>query len=270
MRPSGLILLSLFVLIALGVGLGAAVGSSRGGGDAAVTTQAGPEPSPPAVPTPEAGASPPSSVIAPRVAPTVRRSLRRTPRRRQNGPITAFAPPGGWTSRPVGRANDGRLKGGVLFPEQTRDTVTWDAIEQRSPNRDWRRVGTDRLVWTIQRVAADVRRANPGMPRVVVSDLSLPQGGSFGPEYGGMGHASHQNGLDVDIAYPRIDRIERGVERVGQVDRRLAQALVNGFVTAGAQFVFVGRTVGLTGPERVVQRVANHDDHLHVRLPRLP
>jgi hypothetical protein len=64
-----------------------------------------------------------------------------------------------------------------------------------APQPDWRRVGTDRLVRTILTVAASYRRANPGAPRVVVSDLSLPQGGRFGPEYGGLGHASHQNGL---------------------------------------------------------------------------
>jgi murein endopeptidase len=154
----------------------------------------------------------------------------------------------------------------VLLPAEGPDHTTWDAIDQVHPNRDWRRVGTDRLVRTILTVAAKYRRENPGAPRVVVSDLSLPQGARFGPEYGGLGHASHQNGLDVDVAYPRKDRQEIGVERVQQVDRKLAQALVTAFVEAGAQYVFVGPRTGLKGPRAIVQPLGNHDDHLHFRL----
>lgn len=172
-------------------------------------------------------------------------------------------------SRALGRPNRGRLASGVLFPAEGPDVTTWDAVLQTAPNRDWRRVGTDRLVRTILAVAADYRRAYPGAPKVVVSDLSLPRGGRFGAEYGGLGHASHQNGLDVDIAYPRKDRREIGVRRVGQIDRRLSQALVNRFVAAGAQFVFVGPRTGLTGPRAVVQKLGNHDDHLHLRIPNL-
>ncbi len=172
-------------------------------------------------------------------------------------------------SRALGKPNQGRLADGVLLPADGPDVATWDAVLQTSPNRDWRRVGTDRLVRTILTVAADYRRARPGAPRVVVSDLSLPQGGRFGPEYGGLGHASHQNGLDVDIAYPRKDRREVGVNRVGEIDRALSQALVDRFVAAGAQFVFVGPRTGLKGPNAVVQKLANHDDHLHMRLPNL-
>jgi hypothetical protein len=48
----------------------------------------------------------------------------------------------------------------------------------------------------------------------------------------------------------------------------LAQALVDLFVKAGAQFVFVGPHVGLRGPKRVVQSLALHDDHMHVRIRR--
>ncbi len=170
-------------------------------------------------------------------------------------------------SRAVGRPNRGRLENGVLLAPDSADHTTWDAVEQASPNRDWRRVGTDRLIRTILTVAASYRRAHPGAPRLVVSDLSLPQGGHFGSEYGGLGHASHQNGLDVDVAYPRADRREIGVQRVGQIDRRLSQALVDAFVKAGAQYVFVGPRTRLRGPARVVQVIPDHDDHLHVRIP---
>ncbi len=170
-------------------------------------------------------------------------------------------------SRAIGLPHRGRLAHGVLLPPEGPDHTTWDLVEEVSPNRDWRRVGSDRLVKTLLTVAARYRRAHPGAPRVVINDLSLPQGGRFGPEYGGLGHASHQNGLDADISYPRADGQEIGVDRVGQIDRELSQALVDAFVAAGARYVFVGPRTRLRGPRSVVQELANHDDHLHLRIP---
>ena len=40
---------------------------------------------------------------------------------------------------------------------------------------------------------------------MAVGDLSRRHGGDFGPRFGYIGHASHQNGLDVDVYYPRAD-----------------------------------------------------------------
>ncbi len=181
--------------------------------------------------------------------------------------VTAPAPT--VPSRAVGRTNRGHLEHGVLLPAEGADHTTWDMVERVTPNRDWRRVGTDRLVKTLLAVAARYRRAHRGAPRVVISDLSLPEGGRFGPEYGGLGHASHQNGLDADIVFPRSDGQEIGVDRVGEIDRRLSQALVDAFVSAGAQYVFVGPRTHLRGPNGVVQVIPHHDDHLHVRIPNV-
>jgi hypothetical protein len=124
-------------------------------------------------------------------------------------------------------------------------------------------------------VARAHRRAFPGAPRVVVGDLSRPGGGDFSApptrsEFGprtAVGHVSHQNGLDADVYLPRRDGRERAPDRPEDVDRRLAQDLVDRFVAAGAQFVFVGPRTGLTGPPGVAQVLARHDGHLHVRLP---
>ena len=74
----------------------------------------------------------------------------------------------------------------------------------------------------------------------------------------------------MDIYYPRKDGRELEARRVAQVDRDLAQDLVDRFVEAGARRVFVGPTVGLRGPRPVVQALPFHDDHLHVRLPLEP
>jgi murein endopeptidase len=168
----------------------------------------------------------------------------------------------------VGRATRGRLVRGVQLPAEAEAWVTWDPILHRVPNRAWRRHGTDRLVLTVVTVLEDFRVAHPGAPRVLVGDLSRPRGGSFGRRFGGLGHASHQNGLDVDVYYPRLDRLERAPRKPAQVDRALAQDLVDRFVAAGARLVFTGPNLGLRGPNRIVEPLVHHDDHLHVRLPR--
>ncbi len=108
--------------------------------------------------------------------------------------------------------------------------------------------------------------AHPDAPRVLVGDLSRRRGGWFGRRYGGLGHLSHQNGLDVDVYYPRLDGLERAARRPDQVDRVAAQELVDRFVAFGATKVFVGPRVHLSGRRGVVTPLVYHDDHLHVRL----
>jgi murein endopeptidase len=170
------------------------------------------------------------------------------------------------SSYALGQPWHGRLANGDQLLREGDDHFTWDPVLKRTPNRPWRRWGTRRLVRTVLTVLAAHRAAHPEAPRVGVGDLSRPNGGDFGPRFGGIGHASHQNGLDVDVYYPRIDRQERAPTRVGQVDFALAQDLVDRFVRAGATKVFVGPSTPLRGPRRIVQKLVNHDDHLHVRL----
>lgn len=170
-------------------------------------------------------------------------------------------------SRALGEPFAGRLVGGVRLPHAGRDFYTWDPIHRARPNRHWRRWGTRRLVRVILRVAREHRAAHPGAPRLTIGDLSRPRGGDFGPRFGGLGHASHQNGLDVDVYYPRLDRREVAPRRVDQIDMELAQDLVDRFVAAGGRYVFVGPSTPLSGPPRRVQQLVHHDDHLHVRIP---
>jgi hypothetical protein len=169
-------------------------------------------------------------------------------------------------SRALGLPWQGRLGAAVRLTAGGPDHFTWDPVIKRSPNRPWRRWGTARLLRTVYRVLAEHRRANAGAPRVGIGDLSRPRGGDFGPQFGGIGHASHQNGLDVDIYYPRRDHRERAPTRVAQIDRRLAQDLVDRFVEAGAVKVFVGPNTSLRGPPGIVQALVHHDNHIHVRL----
>ncbi len=169
-------------------------------------------------------------------------------------------------SRPLGKPWAGRLVRGVLLPEEGADYFTWDPVFDAVPNRAWRRWGSDSLIRTLLAVLREYTAAHPEAPRVAVGDLSRPFGGRFGKRFGGRGHASHQNGLDVDVYYPRRDRRERAPRTVAQVDQRLAQDLVDRFIAAGAAFVFVGTGTRLTGPPAVVQAIAYHDDHMHVRI----
>jgi murein endopeptidase len=160
----------------------------------------------------------------------------------------------------------GRLVGGVRLPAAGEHFFTWDPVLRRSPNRSWRRWGTDRLVRLVLRIALEYRAAHPDAPRMAVGDLSRPRGGDFGPRFGYIGHASHQNGLDVDVYYPRADGRERAPRFASQIDRRLSQDLVDRFVRAGAVLVFVGPNTGLRGPPGVVVPLVNHDNHLHARI----
>jgi murein endopeptidase len=180
-------------------------------------------------------------------------------------------PPIEWRdSRAVGKPFAGRLVDGVQLPEACRDFGTYDWGLRTSPNRPWRRWGTDRLVQTLLDVLGEYRAANPQAPRVGIADLSRPHGGRFGRNFGGLGHASHQNGLDVDVYYPRLDGLERRAYKPSQVDLELAQDLLDRFVAAGARTIYVGPSLGLKGPRKVVEPLAHHDDHMHVRLELRP
>jgi murein endopeptidase len=161
----------------------------------------------------------------------------------------------------LGRPYHGSLVRGVRFPAAGRSFFTWDPILHRSPDRPWRRYGNDRLVRIVFRVLAGYARAHPHAPRVGIGDLSRPHGGYFGPK-----HASHQNGLDVDVYYPRRDRREQPPHSPAQIDRRLAQNLLNRFLHAGAARIFVGPNTHLTGPPRIVQVLGFHDNHMHIRI----
>jgi murein endopeptidase len=166
----------------------------------------------------------------------------------------------------IGYQTAGRLIRGVRLPSEGEHFFTWDPVKRRSPNRWWRRWGTDRLVRLLLQVGREYHAVHPRAPRIGIGDLSRPRGGDFGPRFGYIGHASHQNGLDADIYYPRADRREQAPRYASQIDRGLSQWLVDRFVAKGAIAVFVGPGTGLRGSPEIVQPLVNHDNHLHVRI----
>jgi murein endopeptidase len=161
----------------------------------------------------------------------------------------------------LGEPAAGRLVSGVRLPREGQDFFTWDPVLHRVPNRASRRWGTDKLVRFLLKVVGEYAAAHPAAPRVGIGDLSRRRGGPFGPV-----HMTHQNGLDADVYYPRRDRRERPPTLVSQIDRRLAQDLLDRFVAAGAKLVYVGPNTGFRGPRGVVEVLWNHDNHLHVRI----
>ncbi len=70
----------------------------------------------------------------------------------------------------------------------------------------------------------------------------------------------------MSLGSPAANGVERRPGTPDLVDEELSQDLVDRFVAAGAQKVFVGPSLHLTGPRKVVVKLVHHDDHLHDRL----
>ena len=155
----------------------------------------------------------------------------------------------------------GSLIAGTQLPVEGPNWVTWNPVTDSVPNAPRRLHGNERTIRTIVTVIDAYRAENPRAPRVVVGDISYEGGGPMDA------HVSHQNGLDVDIYYPRLDGALRAPSSPEAVDRRLAQDLLDRFLDAGATMVFVGYRTGLHGPARVVVPYPRHENHMHVRFP---
>jgi hypothetical protein len=162
----------------------------------------------------------------------------------------------------VGLPYGGSLIDGTQLPVKGPNWVTWNPNTDRTPNAPKRLYGNERTIRKIISVVGAYRAANSGAVRVVIGDISREGGGVMDE------HVSHQNGLDVDVYYPRRDGKLRAPHARDEIDRRLAQDLVDRFVAAGAQMIFVGYSTGLHGPAGVVIPYANHEYHMHVRFPR--
>jgi hypothetical protein len=163
----------------------------------------------------------------------------------------------------VGLPWGGSLIGGTQLPVEGPSWVTWNPATDSGPNAPDRLYGNERTIRAIVTVTDAYRAAHPEAARVVIGDISREGGGPMRDE-----HVSHQNGLDVDIYFPRLDRTLRAPRAPSEIDHRLAQDLLDRFVAAGAQMVFVGYSTGLHGPAGVVIPYPGHENHMHVRFPR--
>jgi murein endopeptidase len=169
-------------------------------------------------------------------------------------------------SQALGSTDSGRLAHGMQLPAAGIGFVSWDDLRWRRPDRGWRRFGTDRLIDFLEELGQEWHAAHPAAAPLLIGDLSRTHGGPFGSEFGGLGHASHQKGIDADIYYPRRDQKLIAARTPAQIDHRLAQSLVNMIVAKGVEYAFVGPHTGLTGPHKIVIPLVDHDDHVHVRI----
>jgi murein endopeptidase len=182
-------------------------------------------------------------------------------------PTSATETPIVWKqSVALGRPTRGKLRNGVQLPTEGSMFATWDPGTKSVRSAGWRRWGTDHLISHSLCAIESFAAGRPVGARILLGDISLPEGGQFGPEYGGLGHASHQNGLDIDVYYPRKDGAETVVGNVKDIDRVATQALINEFIRYGATVIFVGRGIGLTDTEGIVKPARKHLDHFHVRF----
>ncbi len=92
-------------------------------------------------------------------------------------------------ARAIGSTSAGCVQGAVALP------LAGEGFEILHAGRN-RYYGHPMLVDFVRRLAAAV--AENGLPALLVGDLSQPRGGPIP-----TGHASHESGLDVDVAYTR-------------------------------------------------------------------
>jgi hypothetical protein len=153
----------------------------------------------------------------------------------------------------------GALRNGVLLPGAGPTFVTEDAMSGAHPSSSNRRWGSNRLIRLLLDVFASYRLDHPKGARLVIGDLSLPNGGPFGS------HGLHRNGLDADVYMPRRDGLERAPTSGGQVDPGRADELAGRFLRAGAEWVMVSPGVGVRARPGI-RFGGGHTTHLHVHL----
>lgn len=181
----------------------------------------------------------------------------------------------------VGFYTRGKLSRPSLIPDAGYGFVRWQPQESA-------RWATSDLVYVIQRAAYLMKKWYPGSERLQIGDASKQSGGKL------TGHESHQNGLDIDLAYFRSDGTESppGQSRfVGQgsvlkafdLERNwsLVEALISSqrveriFLDRAIKRLFCKRAktmLPLRTPvavEEVLRRLRpypEHSGHLHVRI----
>lgn len=140
--------------------------------------------------------------------------------------------------------------------------------------------GADFVVHALRKALKEYRKAQGPRPRILVGDLSLPQGGPFPP------HKSHQNGRDVDVHLPlmpsrgqrgRIDwhaswRLIDALRRNPLLHKiflsaRLHPSLAQAARELGVEEAQIHRIIQFPGmhPQAIVRHSPGHDRHIHLR-----
>ncbi|HOV84805.1 MAG TPA: penicillin-insensitive murein endopeptidase [Syntrophobacteraceae bacterium] len=177
----------------------------------------------------------------------------------------------------VGQPYHGRLVNGVPFPNQFQGYTLRD--QERSYT-------TPEVVGAVLDAVERVREQHPGTCDLFVGDFSVQGGGWLNH------HRSHQNGRDVDLGMylkgnraadtfvsmnednldvPKTWCLVEGLLRSQRVqyiflDRRIQRLLHDYAASRGADSAYLERIFGGGFGRSVINHVANHHDHIHVRF----
>jgi murein endopeptidase len=153
----------------------------------------------------------------------------------------------------------------------------------RDPSESW---GTDETVTFIETAIEAVEARYPGSPRLVIGDISRPDGGRLNR------HRSHQAGRDADVGfyYGRGEVDSFLTARKRDLDLPRTWALVRALVTdTDVERIFVDRSIiavlraqareegedpewlaeifgGRAGEKGIIQHERGHRNHMHVRF----
>ena len=162
----------------------------------------------------------------------------------------------------VGLPYAGHLIGGTQLPVEGPDWVTWNPVTDSVPNLAYRLYGNEHTIRTIISVFAAYRAAHPQAPRswssATSASATAARWTSTPPTRTASTSTSTTRASTGACSAPIA---------TSQIDHRLAQDLLDRFVAAGAQMIFVGYSAGLHGPSDVVIPYPNHENHMHVRFP---
>lgn len=113
----------------------------------------------------------------------------------------------------VGSYNEGTLQDAECLQESGEGYMQL----YRDMERIW---GTSEMITMIEATGRDMNSRYPGKDRLQVEDISVKHGGDI------SGHASHENGLDVDIQFYKLDGQEHVSNGQGAY-RQFAAPMVN-------------------------------------------
>lgn len=187
-------------------------------------------------------------------------------------------------AEPIGSYDQGQLIDGECMPEEGEGYMQL----YRDVNHIW---ATNQVITMITKTAAEMQAKYPNRDRLQVEELSAKNGGDI------EGHSSHENGLDADIQYFKLDGVEHDPKKSssyyaqpmvtgGKVDKNFDVErnweLMKTFHKHGnVQKIFMDQVLknrlcsyakskndykSNIEVLRSIRHVENHQDHLHIRL----
>ncbi len=174
-----------------------------------------------------------------------------------------------------GHYNSGRLKNATNYKDSVHETIF------HSPDHTSRQFGSDVTKHVLEFVGCVLKQRYGENLMNQINSLSYKNGGQLGE------HASHQNGLDVDVSYPHINNSTRGFDNFAanlnssRVVAAFDQARLLVY-TDRVQVLFTDNRIRkrfckylkdnnkLQSHREIVERFmrnwAGHHDHYHVRV----